>query len=282
MKRKILVALIITMLLSAMPLSASAATAIPYRSVTTNSHQVRFEKAGSYYIWVKDWKRLYYSKSKTGKATLLKGLKSTSKYYLDKTVITNGKTIYYMQYKDATSSQPAKATVYKTAIGSKKHTKVFSFINPDNICAYYNGKIYYSAFKPDEANFDIHNVYAYDLKSHKTKLVVANAATESSYGACLTAKAVHGNYNKPQYIINLKNHESKKMANCLASMVYKDKIRYISASSDYSLDTLKFRECSVNADNYRTIKTIRNANAFFVGRIYGYYEKNNKTYKFKL
>lgn len=276
--KKIQITLLILgfLIVSLIPMEVKAASSLPYRSVTTTSSTARFEKTGDYYIWVKDYKKLYCAKTKNGSATCLKSLSKNSDYWIDNTVITNGNTIYYLQYKDATSSRPATGTIYKTTVNGKQHKKITTIYNFDNICGYYDGKLYYSAFEEDEIGWLYHHTYEYDLNTGKTSLFLEDVITQSSYGKYLiTMSSAGGGINRPFYLTDLNKKNKTKFANCSQAVAYKDKVYYVKANSQ---GRYVIKSYTLSTKKTKTIKTLQNGASGFVGRYKAGYSKNNKLY----
>lgn len=279
MKKRISLAvlLICSFVFCLFPMEAAAAS-LPYRSITTTASTARFEKAGDYYIWVKDYKKLYVAKTKNGKGTCIKSLSKNGDYWIDNTVITNGKTIYYLQYKDATYSSPSTGTVYKTTVNGKQHTKVTTLYNFDNICGYYDGKLYYSAFEEDESGWLCHHTYEYDLETGKTRIFLKDTVTQSSYGKYLvTVIGAGGSVNKPFYLTDLSKKNKIKIADCMQAVVYKGNVHYVRVDAQ---GRYVFKKYTASTKKYNTVKTIKSGTNGFAGRFRGGYYKNNKLYTF--
>ncbi len=279
MKRKncIMILLICSIFFSMMTMEASAAN-IPYRSITTTSLTARFEKAGNYYIWVKDYKELYCAKTKKGKAKCLKSLSKNGDYWVDNTVITDGNTIFYLQYKDDAAYSPKISTIYKTTVDGKKTKKIVTLYNVNNICGYYDGKIYYSSYDEDDSGWLWHHTYSYDIKTGKIKRILKNTVTQSSYGKYLvTMTGADGGGNKAFYVTDLTKNNKVEIAYCYQAVVYKNSVYYVKKDN---IGRTSFKKYSIATKKTKLIKKIKKGIYGFAGRFKGGYLKDDKAYSF--
>ena len=187
MKKRLTIVVTLLLLTAAFSFPQTVfAAAVPYQSITADLDGVPREKVGSYYIWAKDTvnsqgvrtgsKLLLSKDGKTIKT--LKSFKGKTKS-IDQRIVTNGSTIFY-----AVNNGNETGTIYRTTYTGKKHTKIKTIKFLANVAAYYNGKIYYS--RATDSGWYDYNLYSYNIKTKKTKLIKKHVVSESQYGRYLT------------------------------------------------------------------------------------------------
>lgn len=257
MKKRLTIVVTLLLLTAAFsfPQTVSAA-AVPYQSITADLDGVPREKVGNYYIWAKDTvnsqgvrtgsKLLLSKDGKTIKT--LKSFKGKTKR-ITPIIITNGSTIFY-----AVNNGNETGTIYQTTYTGKKHTKITTIKLLANVAAYYNGKIYYS--RATDSGWYDYNLYFYNIKTKKTKLVRKHVVSESQYGRYLTCGQKRFDVeNRKQYIVNLKTGKMNCLPDGKQTQVDGKKVYYWKYTS---YDTLKreLKVCSLTGKNAKTLKKL--------------------------
>lgn len=278
MKKKLAIVLTLLLLTTVFlpPQTVSAAT-MPYQSITADLDGVPREKVGNFYIWAKDTVNSRGVKtgsklllSKDGKTIKnLKSFKGKTKS-IDQRIITNGSTIYY-----AVNNGNETGTIYRTTHTGKKHTKIKTIKLLASLAAYYNGKIYYS--RATDSGWYDYNLYSYNIKTKKTKLVRKHVVSESQYGRYLTCGQKRFDVeNRKQYIINLKTGKMNRLPDGKQTQVDGKKVYYWKYTS---YDTMKreLKSCSLTGKNVKTLRRLSEGGyPSYFGRTFARFDDTNE------
>ncbi len=144
----------------------------------------KMNKCGAYTVQYKA-DGIYVKKNK---GAMKRVVKISGQYYYTRCFTTNGKYIYY----SVTNNDPKKGFIYRVDMKGKKKKKIKTCKHPIRVTHSYGNKVVY------EENFSAvtgwknkdweSNLYSYDTKKKKTKLIAKNSEVVARKGKYIVAR----------------------------------------------------------------------------------------------
>lgn len=173
-------------------------------------------KHGKYYFWFEgNAESLLYSKSKTGKGTVLVKTKGNEQLY--SCIATNGKKVLYMM-----QNMPKKLTISCVTISNKKKTtyktlRMNAFYVRLHPITIYGNDLYYElydkdSYEPDYTTYT--KIYKMNLKTKKSKRVLSASSFTNANGRYIYYQKLYKKQStvpKKHYVYDCKTGKSRTL-----------------------------------------------------------------------
>ncbi len=241
------------------------------------ANEIENAKCGKYYFKLNEERnQITYSRTKSGTRKVLASAKTG--YNIDYQFISDGKILYYLENIQYDFDK-YQSVIYRVNIAERTKRKVCKIRANDvaYLKEYYDKCLYYVA------GWDPSNVYQYDLRTKKHKLIVKNRNIVSRHKQYLMFWIDTGGdgYMGPLYVYDCKLRKrmtiSKKAGewNVADSKIYYTEL--VNDNWDYTSSVgWNIKCCDLSGKNKKTL--VRNIEASFFYKISGYRVYYSKFY----